>query len=56
VILSETEEVVDVKLEGSYDGRPIHAILLNVNDHGYVKVRFDQKSLETFENNLYVSY
>ena len=33
-------------------GGPVHAIVINVNDHGYCKVRYDPKTLESFVNNL----
>lgn len=51
VILSDTNELNDVEV--IFKG-PVQAILINVNDHGYAKVRFDQKSLHSFEDNLYV--
>lgn len=50
MILSDSEEVIPVKVD--FD-KPVLAILINANDHGYCKVRFDEKTLDSFENNLF---
>jgi aminopeptidase N len=39
VVISEIDEVVDVPLENF--NKPHSMIILNLNDHGYAKVRFD---------------
>lgn len=51
VILSDQDSEVEVPI--TYTG-PVSAILINVNDHGYCKIRFDDKSLNAFVNNLNV--
>ena len=53
VVLSESEEINAIDIKG-FD-KPVAAVFVNVNDHGYCKTRFDQKSLAAFENNLHVS-
>ena len=32
--------------------QPVTAIVVNVNDHGYCKVRYDAKTLDSFVHNL----
>jgi len=51
VLVKETEELTEVKV--GYTG-PVAAILVNVNDHTYAKTGFDKKSMDFFENSLYV--
>jgi hypothetical protein len=53
VIISDRDEITDVIV--TFD-QPVAAVLINVNDHGYAKVRFDKKSLDAFTNNLHVRY
>lgn len=53
MILSENDELNDIKVDFN---QPVSAIFVNVNDHGYCKVRFDKKSVKGFEENLYVSF
>lgn len=50
VILSDVTEIVDVEVPFNF---PVSAILINVNDHGYAKIRFDTKSLDAFVNSLH---
>ena len=50
IMISEKDPLNEVTL-GGYD-KKVTAVIINVNDHGYAKVRYDQKSLETFVNNL----
>lgn len=49
IIISEKDAVTDVPLTFN---QPVTAVIINVNDHGYCKVRYDQKSLDTFVHNL----
>jgi len=52
VIVSDKEEESTVLFNFT---SPVAAIMINVNDHGYAKVRFDKKSLDALTNNLHVS-
>ena len=49
ILLSDKEALNDCVL--TFD-RPVSAIIINVNDHGYCKVRYDQKTLDSFVDNL----
>ena len=49
IMISEKEPINEVPLAFN---QPVTAVVINVNDHGYCKVRFDQKSLDAFVNNL----
>jgi aminopeptidase N len=49
ILISEKDALNDVALH--FD-KPVTAIIINVNDHGYAKVRYDQKTLDAFVNNL----
>lgn len=49
LIISDKDSLNDVPL--AFD-KPVHAIIINVNDHGYCKVRYDQKTLDSFVNSL----
>lgn len=49
ILLNDKEALNDVALQ--FHG-PVSAIIINVNDHGYCKVRYDQKSLDSFVNSL----
>ena len=49
ILISEKDALNDVIL--NFD-KPVSAVIINVNDHGYAKVRYDQKTLDTFVNNL----
>lgn len=49
VIISEKEALNNVAV--TFD-QPVTAIVVNVNDHGYCKVRYDAKTLDSFVHNL----
>ncbi len=46
------EELTEVPITFEW---PVTGVLINVGDIGYCKTRFDQKTLDLFENNLHVS-
>jgi hypothetical protein len=46
-------EMSDVKVDVDF---PISGVLINVNDYGYAKIRFDDKTQDLFENHLNVKY
>ena len=47
--MSEKEEFNPVTLDIKV---PIKAVIINHDDHTYAKVRFDQRTLDTFESDL----
>jgi len=49
ILISEKDALNDVNLNFN---QPVTAVIINVNDHGYAKVRYDQKTLDSFVNNL----
>jgi len=49
ILLSDKDALNDVAL--TFAG-PVSAIIVNVNDHGYCKVRYDQKTLDSFVSSL----
>ena len=49
ILLSDKDAINEVAL--GFTG-PVSAIIINVNDHGYCKVRYDQKSLDSFVHSL----
>ncbi len=49
IMISEKDPLNDVPITFN---QPVSALVINVNDHGYCKVRFDDKSLEAFVQNL----
>ncbi len=49
ILISEKEPLNAVPL--TFD-QPVTAVIINVNDHGYCKVRYDPKTLDSFVNNL----
>jgi len=48
-MISEKDPLNDVPITFN---QPVSALVINVNDHGYCKVHFDDKSLEAFVQNL----
>lgn len=50
ILLSDKDPLNEVSLIG-FD-KPVSAVIINVNDHGYCKVRYDQKSLDSFVTGL----
>lgn len=50
IMISEKDPLNEVALPFN---QPVSAVVINVNDHGYCKVRFDQKSLDAFVENLH---
>lgn len=50
IVISDKEELNQIEVE--FKG-PVKAIIINHGDHAYAKVRFDQKTLTTFEKELY---
>ena len=50
VILSEKDPLNVVPF--TFD-KPVSAIVINVNDHAYAKVRYDPKTLKAFVTNLH---
>jgi aminopeptidase N len=49
ILISEKDALNDVPLH--FD-KPVTAVIINVNDHGYAKVRYDAKTLDAFVHNL----
>jgi hypothetical protein len=49
VIINNKDPLNDVKFE--YNG-PVRAIVINENDHGYCKVRYDTQTLVNFVSSL----
>ncbi len=49
IMISEKDPLNEVPLAFN---QAVTAVVINVNDHGYCKVRFDQKSLDAFVENL----
>ena len=49
VLISEKDAINNVAI--TFD-KPVTAIVVNVNDHGYCKVRYDPKTLDSFVHNL----
>ena len=49
IVLSEKEELNAVSIDFKF---PIKAVIINHDDHAYAKVRFDQRTLDTFESDL----
>jgi len=48
-----TSDKVDVtQVPVNFNGK-VSAIFVNANEHGYAKVRFDQKSIDKFTTDLY---
>jgi len=50
VVISEKEQLNKVEFDFNF---PVKAIIINHGDHAYCKVRFDEKTLNCFENELY---
>lgn len=48
-MLSEKDSLNPIEL--NFNG-PVKAIIINHDDHAYAKVRFDQRTLDTFETDL----
>jgi aminopeptidase N len=49
ILLSDKDPLNEVKF--AFD-KPVSAVIINVNDHGYCKVRYDPKTQESFVNSL----
>jgi ERAP1-like C-terminal domain len=49
LLLSDKDALNEVALQFN---QPVSAIIINVNDHGYCKVRYDQKTLDSFVSSL----
>lgn len=49
MIISEKEAINEVHFQSD---KPVSAIVINVNDHAYCKVTFDQKTLDSLVDNL----
>jgi hypothetical protein len=49
ILLSDKDALNDVQLAFN---QPVSAIIINVNDHGYCKVRYDQRTLDSFVSSL----
>jgi hypothetical protein len=47
VTLSDKEALTEVEFEIS---KPISAVILNLNDHGFCKVRYDNDTLEVLDD------
>ena len=50
IILSDKDQLN--KVEFSFNS-PVKAIIINYDGHGFCKVRFDQRTLNTFETELF---
>lgn len=50
IITSDKVDVTEVAVP--FNGK-VTAIFVNANEHGYAKVRFDQKSIDSFTTDLY---
>jgi aminopeptidase N len=49
ILLSDKDALNDVALQFN---QPVSAVIINVNDHGYCKVRYDPKTLDSFVTSL----
>jgi hypothetical protein len=50
IVIDDVDSVT--KVNAIINGK-VSGVLINANGYGYTKVRFDLKSLQTFEDNLY---
>jgi aminopeptidase N len=50
IIISDKNALNQVEFE--FQG-PVSAIIINFDEHAYAKIRFDQKTLDNLEKNLY---
>ena len=52
-MLSDKDELNEVNVP--YNGK-VEAIIINSNDHGYCKVRYDPDTLASFVHSFHVNY
>lgn len=50
VVIGDKEELTEIEIE--FKG-PVKAIVINHGDEAYAKVRYDAKTLQTFEKEFY---